>query len=50
MSFLASHAGLIGLVFFFTFFLGMLVWVFRPGSKEYFKKFGKIPLEEKDND
>lgn len=50
LDFLAQNAGMIGLVFFFTFFLGVLGWVFMPGKKQEFKQFGNIPLEESDND
>ncbi len=38
--------GTASLVFFFLFFVGVLIWVFRPGSKEKYKKWGKIPLDE----
>lgn len=50
ISFLAQHAGMIGLLFFFGFFTVMLIWVFRPGAKKVFQDFGDIPLKEKDNE
>lgn len=38
--------GTIGLLIFFFFFLGILVWLFLPGAKEKFKKHGEIPLKD----
>lgn len=38
--------GLIGLLFFFLFFCGVLVWVFRPGSKKKYEQNANIPLDE----
>jgi len=46
IDFLASHATLIGLLFFFTFFCVMGVWVFRPGAKKTYKDYAHIPFEE----
>ena len=43
-----ADAGLIGLLFFFTFFCGVLIWIFRPGAKDYFKKQGDIPLKDEE--
>lgn len=48
IDFLATHAGPIGLVFFFVFFLAVLAWVFRPGSGARFKQYGNIPLKDGD--
>lgn len=44
-----DHAPEAGLVFFFVFFMAILVWVFRPGSRAYYQKQAKIPLMENDN-
>ncbi|MGE4313750.1 MAG: CcoQ/FixQ family Cbb3-type cytochrome c oxidase assembly chaperone [Pseudobdellovibrionaceae bacterium] len=44
IDFLSHHAGLIGLLFFFTFFILVLVSVFRPGMKEQAKKHANIPF------
>jgi cbb3-type cytochrome oxidase subunit 3 len=44
--FASSAYGLIGLLLFFCLFIGILIWVFRPGSKEAFKKYGYIPLKD----
>jgi cbb3-type cytochrome oxidase subunit 3 len=44
--FASSDLGLVGLLFFFLFFCGVLVWVMRPGSKNKYKKDAEIPLKE----
>jgi len=46
MDFLTHHAGLIGLMFFFVFFVVMAVWVFRPGAKIMYQGCADIPLKE----
>lgn len=38
--------GTASVVFFFLFFIGMLAWVFRPGSKRVQDEIAKIPLRE----
>lgn len=48
--FASSTAGLVGLIIFFTFFMGVLVWLFWPGSKDKFKKHGEIPLKDDYNE
>lgn len=48
MDFVSTHAGMIGLLFFFIFFCGMTAWVFRPGSKRIYNDHAHIPLEEND--
>lgn len=40
------HAPLIGLLFFFMFFVGMAAWVYRPGAKAKYQSFASIPFEE----
>lgn len=48
MEFMDQYGELIGtasLVFFFLFFVGVIAWVFRPGSKEKYRNWGKIPLK-----
>ncbi len=42
----SADAGTAGLIIFIVFFAIVLVWVFRPGSKEKFKKFAEIPLKD----
>lgn len=44
--FASSHSGIIGLLFFFIFFIGMIVWVYRPGSKDKYHQDAQIPLRE----
>ena len=49
MEFLNEYGPIIGiggLLFFFIFFVGVIAWVFRPGSKEKYRKWGRIPLRE----
>ena len=41
-----ANAGMIGLLIFVIFFIGILIWVFRPGSTKHYKDAGQIPLEE----
>jgi cbb3-type cytochrome oxidase subunit 3 len=43
---IVHHAPLIGLLFFFTFFVGMAAWVYRPGAKAKYQSFASIPFEE----
>jgi cbb3-type cytochrome oxidase subunit 3 len=40
--------GIMSLIFFFVFFSSVLVWVFRPGSKETYKECGEIPIKKED--
>lgn len=42
----AHHAGLIGLLFFFLFFTGTAAWVFRPGARDSYMDKARIPLKE----
>lgn len=35
----------IGLLFFFVFFLGVLIYILKPGAKQKLQKYGNIPLE-----
>lgn len=39
-------SGTVGLIFFLAFFLGVLVWTFRPGSRRKFEEASRIPLKE----
>lgn len=50
LDFVTTHAGLIGLLFFFVFFTLMALWVFRPGAKKSYQDHADIPLKETDND
>lgn len=46
MSWLSANAGLIGLLFFFSFFVLMALWVYRPGAKPDYDRKARIPLSE----
>ena len=39
-------AGTVGLVMFFGFFVGVLFWIFRPGSKQTYQGAAQIPLHD----
>ncbi|MCK5042123.1 MAG: cbb3-type cytochrome c oxidase subunit 3 [Sphingomonadales bacterium] len=38
--------GAISLIFFVAFFIGVVVWIFRPGAKETYKECGEIPVKK----
>lgn len=44
--FASADFGMVGLVLFFTLFLGVLVWLFWPGKTQKFKEHGTIPLKD----
>ncbi len=44
----ASWAGTFGAVLVAVFFIGVLIFVFRPGSKETYDKLSRLPLEDDD--
>lgn len=46
IDFLSAHAGMIGLLFFFIFFVVLVLWTFRAGSKENYNESANIPFEE----
>lgn len=48
--FASPELGLLGLLIFFTFFLAMLIWLYRPGAQKHYKNFGNIPLEDETYD
>ena len=50
MDFILNNATLIGLLFFFSFFLLMLMWVLHPGNRRKFEECGTIPLKEAHDD
>lgn len=37
------------LLMMFVFFLGVFLWVFRPGSKKIYKETANIPFEHEDH-
>jgi cbb3-type cytochrome oxidase subunit 3 len=44
-----THAPVIGLLFFFTVFIGVIAWMIRPGMKQKMQQYGRIPLKEDQN-
>lgn len=46
MDFISNNAGMIGLLIFVTFFIGMLLWIYRPGTTKAYEEQSKIPLED----
>lgn len=50
MDWISSNAGMIGLLFFFVFFIGMALWVFRPGAKSSYDAKARIPLNEDESE
>lgn len=50
MAWLAEYAGLVGLLFFFGIFVGIAVWLYWPGRKQYIDPLATIPLREDENE
>ncbi len=48
-SYASAHAGLLGLLFFFVFFVGVALWLMRPGAKEKAEHHARIPLTEEED-
>lgn len=46
---LVQYAQPFGLLFFFTIFVGIVVWVLLPSKKKEFELLGNIPLLEDEN-
>lgn len=46
IGYVLDNAGVIGLLFFFLFFVGVLIWLYRPGQKQKFEKHSQIPFKE----
>lgn len=44
-----THLTSIGLLLFFTFFVAVVFWVFRKGSKAYYNQTAKMPLDGEEN-
>ena len=47
---ISEYAGQIGLVTFFTVFVGVIFWIYRPGSKQLYTHISNIPLSETRHD
>jgi cbb3-type cytochrome oxidase subunit 3 len=46
MSFILNNSSEIGLVFFFTFFVGATLFTMRKGGKQIYDSYAKIPLQD----
>ena len=45
-----ASAGLIGLLFFFIIFVGIVVWAYMPANRERLEAHGRIPLDDTEYD
>lgn len=45
----SADYGLVGLLFFFTFFVGVAVWAYTPRRKKQIEALKYIPLNEDDD-
>ena len=50
MSWLAENATIVGLLFFFSFFVLMALWTYLPRNKTKIENYGNIPFTEGDDD
>ncbi|MGE0754322.1 MAG: cbb3-type cytochrome oxidase subunit 3 [Alphaproteobacteria bacterium] len=50
IDFISQHAGVIGLLFFFSVFSGIAIWAFRPKNKQMIESYKYIPLSEETHD
>ena len=41
-----AEMGMIGLLFFFTFFVGVAIWAYLPHNKKKIEAYKNIPLSE----
>jgi cytochrome c oxidase cbb3-type subunit IV len=39
---------MIGLILFLVLFVGVLIWVFRRNSDQFYKKMGQMPLDNEE--
>jgi len=46
--FASGEYGLVGLLFFFAFFVAITLWTLRPNAKKKYEDHGNIPLKEND--
>lgn len=47
--FTETHLTVLGLVIFFTFFVGMILWTHRKSSKSLYRRLSELPLKEEQN-
>ncbi len=45
----AAWAGTFGTILVGLFFLGVLIFIFRPGSKKTYEELARVPLHDDDN-
>jgi cbb3-type cytochrome oxidase subunit 3 len=50
MDFISDNAGMLGLLFFFSVFVSLVLWTFRPSAKETYQSIAKTALQEDEND
>jgi len=50
IDFIAAHAGMIGLLFFFSVFMGIAFWAFMPSRKKLIESYKYIPLAEESHE
>jgi len=50
MDFISDNAGMIGLLSFLSVFTVIVIWAFRPGTKEAIESHKNIPFAEEEND
>lgn len=48
--FASADFGLVGLLFFFTFFVGVAIWAYRPANKQKLEALKQIPFSEESDD
>ena len=49
MDILAAHGGTVVLVVFFSLFVGIGLWAYRPANKQKLEDYARIPLKESDD-
>lgn len=49
INYILGNAGVVGLLFFFVFFVVMVTWLFRPNSKNVYESYGEMPLRENED-
>lgn len=45
IDYLLKHLPVLGLIFFFIFFVGVMIYVLRPSAKKTLQQYANIPLE-----
>ncbi len=50
IDFIMDNAGVVGLLFFLSVFIGILIWAFAPANKQKIESYKFIPLAEDTHD